>query len=208
MAAKGKKFSFSRFITNAIPNFSRDDANDVDLSPAQADALLYYQLLLPHPRYLDPKSFFIAGITGSESLSKDVYKALVKHNLIAKAPDVPDSSSSAESTSKIDPDRSVMTVNTAGITKNFANQLAIISIHAQRKLVGMLFFWEEECTRWNLLDSEEKEIRELIDSRGEVADLMIALEAVGIKRKLLPSKRSGATPNAGSGTVEELPSYS
>jgi hypothetical protein len=48
MAGRGRKFSFMRLITNAIPNFSRDDINDVDLTPAQADSLVKYQLALPH----------------------------------------------------------------------------------------------------------------------------------------------------------------
>ncbi|RFU26824.1 hypothetical protein B7463_g9521, partial [Scytalidium lignicola] len=204
MAAKGKKFSFTRFITNAVPNFARDDINDVDLSPVQADALLRYQLALPHPRYLDPKSFFIAGITGSQSMSKDVYKVLVKHNILVPTPN--DLSPSPPPTQ--DPDRNVMPVNTSGITKNFANQLAVISVHAQRKLVGMLFFWEEECMRWNVLDGEEKEIMESIEMNGETNDLTVALEAVKMKRGLLPSMRGEWTINVGPGRGHELPRYS
>lgn len=112
-----------------------------------------------------------------------------------------------------------MTVNTAGIGKGFASQLAIISVHAQRKLVGLLFFWENECMRWKLLDAEEKEIMAVleelrsdlvngseieVDSEGE---LRIRLEAVRMKRKLLPSQRAEATPNVGTGKGHELPAY-
>ncbi|KAH8815725.1 hypothetical protein F5884DRAFT_747255 [Xylogone sp. PMI_703] len=204
MASKGKKFSWNRLITNPIPNFARDDINDVDLSPVQADALVRYQLALPNPRYLDPKSFFIAGITGSESLSKDVYKVLVKHNLILPAPN--DQSPQSSSPNQA-PDGNVMTVNTFGVTKKFANQLAVISVHAQRKLVGMLFFWEEECTRWNLLDKEEKEIKESIERVGENNDLVVALEAVKMKRTLLPSMRGEGTANVSPGRGYELPRY-
>jgi len=101
-----------------------------------------------------------------------------------------------------------MTVNTAGVTKNFANQLAVISVHAQRKLVGMLFFWEEELTRLKLLDMEEREILGAMEGDQENADLRVALDAVRMKKKLLPSKRSEGTANVGGGRGHELPSYS
>lgn len=51
MAAPGRRFSWTRLITNAIPNFACDDINDVDLTPQQADNLLRYQLAVaPYPR--------------------------------------------------------------------------------------------------------------------------------------------------------------
>lgn len=196
MAAPGKKFSFMRLINNAVPNFARDDPNDVDLSPEQADNLLKYQLDLPHPRYLSEKAFYVAGIVGAESLSESVYKTLVKNKIILPVPE--DASSSASDVQ--------MTVNTAGVTNKFANQLASISVHAQRKLVGMLFFWEEECTRWKLLDAEEKEILSAMEA-GENNDLKVALEAVQMKKKLLPSQRGEGTANVGAGKGHELPAY-
>lgn len=186
-----------RLIANAVPNFA-NDSDDVDLSPQQADNLLRYQLVLPYPRYLSEKSFFIAGIVGAESLSKKVYKALVKSNIILPVPEDGPSSGASQETQ--------MTVNTAGVTKNFASQLAVISVHAQRKLVGMLFFWEEECTRWKLLDAEEKEILSALEA-GENMDLAVALEAVEMKKKLLPSQRGEGTANVGEGRGHELPAY-
>lgn len=185
-----------RLINNAVPNFARDDPNDVDLSPEQADNLLKYQLDLPHPRYLSEKAFYVAGIVGAESLSESVYKTLVKNKIILPVPE--DASSSASDVQ--------MTVNTAGVTNKFANQLASISVHAQRKLVGMLFFWEEECTRWKLLDAEEKEILSAMEA-GENNDLKVALEAVQMKKKLLPSQRGEGTANVGAGKGHELPAY-
>ncbi|KAF7511933.1 hypothetical protein GJ744_003166 [Endocarpon pusillum] len=171
MAAPGKKFSFMRLVNNAIPNFARDDPNDVDLSPSQADKLVDYQLVLPNPRYLTDESFYVAGIVGSSSLSKKVFRALKKHSMISSSTDEPP-------------------VNTAAISRNFANQLPSISVHAQRKLVGLLFFWEEECTRWRMLDLEEDEIKKAIDREGpQNIDLELALEAVQIKKRLLPSER-------------------
>jgi hypothetical protein len=126
MAAKGRKFSFTRLITNMVPNFARDDINDVDLSPKQADALFECQLLEPHPRYLTENSFFAAGIVDHPTLSKKVYNALVKNKIILPVPQGTDEGGE------------LMTVNTADVTKHFTNQLAAISVHAQRKLIGML----------------------------------------------------------------------
>ncbi|KAE9379139.1 hypothetical protein N431DRAFT_434147 [Stipitochalara longipes BDJ] len=200
MAAPGRKFSFSRLVSNMIPNFANDSKNDVDLSPQQADQLLAYQLASKYPRCLSENAFFIAGITGSESVSKKVNKALVKHGIILPVPEVSSSSGQAGT--------ETMTVNTAGISKRFASQMAIISVHAQRKLVGLLFFWEEECMRWKLLDQEEREIIDALKVNERNADLECALEAVRMKMKMLPSKRGEETANVVKGAGHELPSYS
>jgi hypothetical protein len=197
MAARGQKFSWMRMVNNAFPNFARDDPNDVDLTPEQADNLVRYQLAMKHPRYLDEKAFFISGITGAESISKKVHKGLIKANLILPTP-------KGDSTAEDDK----MPVNTNGVTPKFASQMAVISVHAQRKLVGLLFFWEEECTRWNLLDAEEKEILGALETNDGNRDLSVALAAVEMKRKLLPSQRGEATANVSQGQGHSLPTYS
>jgi hypothetical protein len=188
----GRKFSFSRMIQNAFPVFANDDPNDADLSPRQADDLVEYQLSLPFPRYLTEASFFVAGITDNKTFSQRVHKNLLKAGIIS-APS---------------PNNSQPPVTTAAIGKNFANQLSHISIHAQRKVVGMLFFWEEECTRWMLLDQEEAEILKAIgEGNEENRDLDLALQAVEMKKKLLPSQRAEHTANVGEGVGHNLPSY-
>ena len=64
-AVDGKmRFSFQRMITNAVPNFALDSKNDVDLSPAQQDALFHWQLQQVDPRLLNEKSFWKASISG------------------------------------------------------------------------------------------------------------------------------------------------
>jgi hypothetical protein len=197
MAAPGKKFSWNRLLTNMVPNFARDDPNDVDLKPEQADNLVGYQLLSPHLRYLNESAFFVAGIVGTKSLSKKVHKSLVKHKIILPVPEAEVGEGEQ------------MTVTTAAVTKHFASQLAIISVHAQRKLVGLLFFWEEELMRWKMLDAEEKEILGALETEGGTGnkDLEVALEAVEMKKKLLPSQRGEETANVGKGRGHELPSY-
>jgi len=179
-------------ILNAFPNFANDCPDEVDMSPKQADDLVEYQLSLPFPRYLDEASFYVAHITDNKTFSEGVHKSLLKAGVIA-APS---------------PDNSQPPVTTAAIGKNFTNQLSHISIHAQRKLIGMLFFWEEECTRWTLLDQEETEIRKAIgEGKAENRDLDLALQAVEIKKKLLPSQRAEHTANVTEGVGFSLPAY-
>lgn len=193
MQTGSRKFSFSRMIQNAFPVFANDDPNDVDLSPAQADDLVQYQLGVPSPRYLTEASFFVAHITDNKTFSQRVHKSLLKAGIIS-APS---------------PNNSQPPVTTAAIGKNFANQLSHISIHAQRKVVGMLFFWEEECTRWMLLDQEEAEILKAIaNGNAENRELDLALQAVEMRKKLLPSQRAEATTNVGEGVGFNLPAYS
>jgi hypothetical protein len=173
-------FSFTRVINNAFPNFALDSPNDVDLSPSKADALVRYQLALPNPRHLSPSCFMIAGITDNESNSKKVFNALAKAGIVDKD------------------GQDAMTVHTSRIDNSIANRLAVISVHAQRKVVGLLFFWEEECTRWRLLDQEECEVRTAM-AEHETPELEVAMAAVQRKRLLLPSQRAGGN---------ELPVYS
>ncbi len=178
-----------RLVTNTFLNFANDDPNDVDLSAVQADNLVRYQLIQPDPRRLAEESVFVAGITDSSKNSKTVIKSLRKHGIL--------------SSSTVKPP-----INTAAITKNFANQVAIISVYAQRKLVGMLFFWEDECTRWAKLDLEEEEIIKAMG--GQVADnedLAMALKAIDMQKKLLPSQRAEATTNVVAGAGHRLPVY-
>ena len=186
MAARGQKFSFMRLVNNAFPNFARDDPNDVDLSPAQADNLLRYQLALPNPRRLGEESILHAGVVGSPALSKKVFKALDKHSIISSSEDK-------------------RPVDTTAISKNFAHQLACISVHAQRKLVGLLFFWEEECTRWRLLDLEEENIRKAMQ-HDHNEHLELAMREVEINKRLLPSERE-TTTYASARDDEEPPAY-
>ncbi|KAH8658630.1 hypothetical protein BGZ60DRAFT_531317 [Tricladium varicosporioides] len=216
MAAPNKKFSWTRLITNAIPNFANDanTSQDINLSPAHADLLFTYQQTLSYPRYLGENAFFITGIVGAESVSLKVWKGLVKNGIILPSPESGKGGGNPVKGEQV-------TVNTRNITSNFANQHATISVHAQRKVVGLLFFWEEECVRLSLLDSEEEEILAAVRERegvgrGQVEgeggesggrDLEVALESVRIRRGLVPSKRAEDTANVGVGRGHELPGY-
>lgn len=100
---------------------------------------------------------------------------------------------------------------TSLITRKFPHQLAIVSVHCQRKLVGLLFFWEEELVRWRLLDDEEDEIRRIIGEEEAAGkggereeELRVALGKVVAKRSMPPGLR-GIANDANARPV--LPAY-
>ncbi|KAG9239206.1 hypothetical protein BJ875DRAFT_448683 [Amylocarpus encephaloides] len=198
MAAPGKKFSWKRLISNAIPNFANDSKHDLNLTPLQASNLLSHQLAQPLPYYLSPLAFQITNLV-TASQSNKIHTNLVKHKILLPIPSSPSPSEK-------------IAVNTNAITKDFANQHATISIHVQRQVVSLLFFWEEECVRWRLLDQEEEAILKAMEeeegmSGGARMDLGIALRAVRMKRCLPPGERGEGTANVTAGRGSELPGY-
>jgi hypothetical protein len=192
--ATGRRLSFWTVMRNAMPNFALDAKDDVDMSPRQMDGLVHFQLTRPQKRYLEPSSLYIAGITDNERMAEKVYKACVKHGYILPPPPrtgaAAEAAASAASETPLQSDKP--TVNTLIIDRTFVHNLAVISVHAQRRLVSLLFFWEEECNRWRQLDQEEADIEDAIRVLGDASndDLAIALEAVQLKKRLLPSQRA------------------
>lgn len=94
-------------------------------------------------------------------------------------------------------------IQTSLITKQFPHQLPFLSIHRQRALIGLLFFWEEELVRWRLLEDEEAEIVKLISEVEEEDEgLQVALGVVRKKMKVPPAGRGeerGELPGYGEG---------
>jgi len=68
-----------------------------------------------------------------------------------------------------------MTVDTSKLGRDLPGQVAFVSVHAQRKLVGMLFVWEEECVRWRLLGGEEGEIKGALEAEERAGMLILCL---------------------------------
>ncbi|KAI9764316.1 MAG: hypothetical protein M1840_008534 [Geoglossum simile] len=150
-----------------FPNVA-NDSTDVEMSQTQQDSLFRWQLSQENPKVLNGLSFFMGGVTESKTISAKVHSALKKNGVI---------------------DPTTGTINTANITKYFAHQLAVLPVHRQRKLVCMLFWWEEELVRWRLLGEEAAEITQAVALGGEGEDLTIALQVVEAKRTMLPSIR-------------------
>jgi hypothetical protein len=215
-----RRFSFTRLISNAFPTLAASSSSDADtdLPITKADALFQHQISLPSPSYLSDQSFFIAGIADQLSLSNRIHKSLLKSGVI-----LPYTEEGRQSGTG---DTSCLPVNTVKIIKCLPNGLSYVSIYKQKVLINMLFFWQDECQRFRLLDNEEEDIRALMHQESErdinaeggrgVAyweELALRLGAVEIKRRLLPSKRTecanleSSGENIPRGSFENLLAY-
>ena len=167
-----KKFSFTRFMSNAVPNIAGAPQN-TDLSTREEDLAFIHQLDQPDPLVLSPEVFTHAGVTSEPKISASIHKALIKNGVLEQSSPI---------------------VHTEKITKNFANQVPGITSHAQKKLINFLFFWEEEGQRWRKLSGESKELKVVIagekESGGNVGMYEKRLAEVEGELKLPPSLRS------------------
>ncbi|KAF2729542.1 hypothetical protein EJ04DRAFT_65979 [Polyplosphaeria fusca] len=183
-AAGDRKFSFSRFINNAVPNLALAPQR-YDFEPAEQDALFEYQLGEPDPLKLCDMAFLCGHITQNKSTSKDIYKALVKNGVL---------------------DANETSVRTANIGKNFTHQLRMITAHAQKKLINLLFFWEEEIQRWKVLIGEQDELRIVIEAErsigGNVGNYEKRLKEIEGLLRLKPTMRGKEARDA-----DTLPEY-
>ncbi|KIW30977.1 uncharacterized protein PV07_02662 [Cladophialophora immunda] len=180
-------FSFTRFAHAAVPNFFADEtpSRTLDLTGYRRDMCYMHQIASADPYTLDERSFYVAGVVDSEGVSKRVYAKLKKNEIL----------------------REDGLVDTHKIGPRFPHQLALLNIYRQKELVGMLFWWEEECQRLRKLGAEEKDLDALIaesdtkltqtDEDGaerqavkETLDqLKFARERVRMKRRQRPSQR-------------------
>jgi hypothetical protein len=178
------KFSFTRFMSNAVPNIA-GTPQDTDLTIREKDLAFVHQLSQPDPLVLSPEVFAHAGITSEQKISATLHKALLKNGVLEQ--DSP-------------------TVHTERITKNFANQVSGITSHAQKKLINFLFFWEEEGQRWKKLLGELEELNivmaEKKESEGDVGTYEKRLAEVEGEMRLRPSLRSQQAQNSA-----QLPGY-
>ncbi|KAK5452016.1 hypothetical protein LTS15_007739 [Exophiala xenobiotica] len=141
-------FSFTRFAHAAVPNFFADESpvRTADLTAWRRDMCYMHQIASADGPYaLDERSFYVAGVVDSEGVSKKVYKALRKNGILRE-----------------EEGRDGAVVDTHRIGAQFPHQLAMLNIVAQKDLVGMLFWWEEECQRLRKLDDEERELDGLV----------------------------------------------
>lgn len=184
-------FSFTRFAHAAVPNFFADESpmRTADLQQWRRDMCYMHQIASADPYALDERSFYVAGVVDSEGVSQKVYKALRKHQVLREDDGA---------------------VDTHRIGPRFPHQLAMLNIVRQKDLVGMLFWWEEECQRLRKLDAEEKELDALVgESELELSQpahsggddghataakvaldqLKFARERVRMKKRQRPSQR-------------------
>lgn len=104
-------------------------------------------------------------------------------------------------------DKDTGTPDTTKINRSMVSKVAIISVRKQKDLINMLFFWEEEITRWRLLGQEEGELMAQISLPEVDRDVKTVLEqqlqVVRATKRTPPSKRH----EDGRIIEDELPSY-
>lgn len=180
-------FSFGRFLTNAIPNFANDNTQASKLTAAEIDLLFSHQLRKENPKILDPIGFYFLGICANEWFCRQTYGKLIDAGVLReKAPYV--------DTTKIGP--------------NFVHQHAKIAVHLQRKLVNLVFDWEEELMRWRLLEDEMAEIEQVKSAvresgGGDTGQFDMRLKEIEGEMRLSPSLRGDRAK-----AETELPGYS
>jgi hypothetical protein len=155
------------------PNFANEKAG-IDLSPQELDYLFCAQLGSANPKRLETSTLTLCGIGNAPSLSERTMKRLVELGIIGK-----DDGS----------------LHTDKIDKRFANKLSFIPVGQQKKLINLLFTWEEELMRWRLLEEEEEEIKTVMKAGTAtdgtaIADLEMRLKQIDSLKKLKPSLRS------------------
>jgi hypothetical protein len=163
-------------INNAIPNFA--SSNYVEVSKEDLDKVFEFQQTIKPPQQLTSTTLYILGIAQEEKSGGKILEKLKKLGIAHQGPPY---------------------VSTQNIGKNFANQMAIISSYAQKRLVSFLFDWEEEVRRWAVLEDEEKELHTVIEETkrvgGDVGHYEKRLMEIEGLKKLKPSLRVPKTTN-------------
>jgi hypothetical protein len=143
-----------------------------DLFPSQKDNVFSFQLASPDFVRLTADTLLICEICGDKHNAKFAIEASHKLGII-------DPATGGPCTSKID--RSMLAA------------MPTISARKQRQIVCLLFFWEEEIVRWQLLVEQEEEIKERIGttymSDRDSLEAAHVLEALDAKKRSLPSAR-------------------
>jgi hypothetical protein len=143
-----------------------------DLFPSQKDNVFSFQLASPDFVRLTEDTLLICEICSDLHNAKIAIEASHKLGIIDPVTGRPD-------TSKID--------------SNMLASMPAISVRKQRQIVCLLFFWEEEVIRWELLIDQKREIKERIGiTRISDCDRLKAgrvLEVLDAKKRSLPSAR-------------------
>lgn len=139
------------FIGSAfsLGHTSLDAEADATLPPELQDRVFNYQLNQAAKfRYLESPAYVLADVIMKSDLkfAKKIDDRL--HAMGVLATDDP--------------------INTSKIEASFNRELLFLSVPSQRRLIGLLFFWEEEIERWNRFeehrDHASEDHRAMIDA--------------------------------------------
>ncbi|QIW96045.1 hypothetical protein AMS68_001563 [Peltaster fructicola] len=177
MANARRRSSIGRLLSAFVPKPPNITLN-IDLSPLECDLLVSYQLSLSPPSFLGTHAFSAAKIVSSDDLSARIHDALFRIAIINRPP--------------ADASEAYMPVDTTKITRDFANQLYFCNGFVLRRVISLLFVFEEQCVRLRMLDAEEREIKSILANPppGLEGELQLRLQAVHTKRALLPSEQN------------------
>lgn len=128
------------FIGSAfsLNDTSIDPEADATLPPGLQDRVFNYQLNQATKfQYLESPVYVLADVVTKSDLkfAKRIEERL--HAMGVLATDTP--------------------LDTGKIEANFKRELLFLSVPAQRRLIGLLFFWEEEIERWNHFEGHYQE---------------------------------------------------
>jgi hypothetical protein len=162
------------------------------LSAAELDRLFNFQIALAKPKELCAATLYIMGVTTTERTAAKTMNKLVEIGVLQKG-------SAA--------------VNTRNIGPQFAHQVYILPKWALKRLVCVLFAWEEELMRWRALEEEradllvvmQEERREGGGDGGHVGHLEVRVFEIDGLWRLAPSVRERRRDQRG--MDEELPGY-
>ena len=192
--------AFLRRLSNPFQNWAPRTKQD-DLEPQIKDDVFRLHLYSSdNPKgdftRIDQQTLFTARIVATNSQARKLLQACHKLKIIESETGRP---------------------NTENINRDMCKAMPMLSFWKQRELVMLLFFWEEEITRWRLLSLEESEITEQLFeqdlSEGYRDELRHSLMVVQAKKRLLPSLRDrsgrGLAQSGDVDVVEErgLPTY-
>lgn len=184
--------SFLRRLSHSFQAWDRrpSEPRTDDLYPSMKDRIFTLQLSSPHFACITTETLLLAEVVDSQSFADKVLKACHQIGIIDPETGRPD-------TYKID--------------RNIVKSMPTITVEKQRRLVMLLFFWEEEVTRWRLLESEEEEIRTRLSDNG-LADgyrqqLDMTLKLAQMKKTILPSERDESGRVLATDAGDVLPSY-
>lgn len=166
-----------------IPNLS--NSGNPEFSTAELDRLFDFQISTSSPKKLTASSLYISKVVDHEGLAVKVHRKLIKEGLLTEDPPA---------------------VHTKKIGRNLTHHFALLPVFGQKRMVCLLFAWEEELMRFRLLEEEEAELKVIIEEEqrdggnvGEMEKRLLELEGL---KKLLPSLRGHEAREA-----EKLPAY-
>jgi hypothetical protein len=156
-----------------FPNISTF-SGPYSLSNADLDRLFDFQVSMPRPKEIGVGTMYIMGITQDERKGAKVVEKLAEIGVLKGKARI---------------------VDTHAITRYFSHQLYMIPIYTQKRLVCLLFAWEEELMRWRMLEEEKRDLIVIIseerrhDGENNVGHLEKRLMEIEGLWKLKPSLR-------------------